>query len=103
MEAKTALSRNVWKPQKEVLPAKEVLPQKEVLPEDTDQPADAQDPTLYLSAQAKPSTASGSTPPPWASASSAPSASSQPDLSSIMSKFSPNELACLEAYWASQQ
>ena len=47
--------------------------------------------------------ASGSTPPPWASASSAPSASSQPDLSHIMSKFSHEELAFLQAYWGSQQ
>ena len=58
MEAKSALRAKVWRAE------------KEVLPEDTDQPADAQDPTLYLSSQAKPSTASGSTPPPWASGSS---------------------------------
>ena len=65
MDAKSALSKRVW------------MPEKEVVPEDTDQPADApEDPTLFLSSQPKASRASGSTPPPWASASSAPSASS---------------------------
>ena len=99
MDAKSALKATVFKPEKE-----QVLPQKEVLPEDTDQPADApQDPTLFLSSHPKASTASGSTPPPWASASSAPSASSEPDLSHIMRKFSPEEIAYLQAFFSSQQ
>ena len=98
MDAKSALSKRVW------MPEKEVLPEKEVVPEDTDQPADApQDPTLFLSSHPKASTASGSTPPPWASASSAPSASSEPDLSHIMSKFSPEEFAYLQALFSSHQ
>ena len=98
MDAKSALSNRVW------MPEKEVLPQKEIVPEDTDQPADApQDPTLFLSSHPKASTASGSTPPPWASASSAPSASSEPDLSRIMSKFSPEEFAFLQALFSSDQ
>ena len=97
MDAKSALSNRVW------MPEKEVLPQKEVVPEDTDQPADApQDSTLFLSCHPKASTASGSTPPPWASASSAPSASSEPDLSRIIGKFSPEELALLQAVFSDQ-
>ena len=91
MDAKSALSNRVW------------MPEKEVLPQDTDQPADApQDPTLFLSCHPKASTASGSTPPPWASASSAPSASSEPDLSRIIGKFSPEELALLQAVFSDQ-
>ena len=97
MEAKSALSNRVW------MPEKEVLPQKQVVPEDTDQPDDApQDPTLFLSCHPKASTASGSTPPPWASASPAPSASSEPDLSRILGKFSPEELALLQAVFSDQ-
>ena len=97
MEAKSALSNRVW------MPEKAVLPEKEVVPEDTDQPADApEDPTLFLSCHPKASTASGSTPPPWASASSAPSASSEPDLSRIIGKFSAEELALLQALFSGQ-
>ena len=84
MEAKSALRAKVWRAE------------KEVLPEDTDQPADAQDPTLYLSSQAKPSNS-------LRIYTSTLGLGILPDLSHIMSKFSHEELAFLQAYWGSQQ